>query len=122
MYVQINAALWIPVNIKMGEFSSRCMANNERRHFKKKFNEFEENKVHSTFAYIEAGVTMNSVGCQDTCCIMKDFYSNMTFLAVYDGHGHNGCNASEFANINIGDITFYNTSKRNDGISIEKYG
>ncbi len=39
--------------------------------------------------------------CQDTFCIMENFYKDMTYLAVYDGHGIHGRTASDLANSSI---------------------
>lgn len=39
--------------------------------------------------------------CQDTFTIMEDFYSGMTYFAVYDGHGTYGRAASDLANKGI---------------------
>ncbi len=51
-----------------------------------------------TFAFSEMGHGKKKTECQDTSCIMENFYKDMTFLAVYDGHGTHGRLASELAN------------------------
>jgi len=61
----------------------------------------EESKSHKTFAHSEKGEGKNKLECQDTFCVMEDFYRRMTFLAVYDGHGPNGRHASDLANSSI---------------------
>eukprot|EP00826_Nyctotherus_ovalis_P007943 TRINITY_DN1204_c0_g6_i1.p1 TRINITY_DN1204_c0_g6~~TRINITY_DN1204_c0_g6_i1.p1 ORF type:complete len:217 (+),score=52.18 TRINITY_DN1204_c0_g6_i1:62-712(+) len=65
------------------------------------FDEVEERKALNTFAHTERGMRRYLVESQDTYCIMESFYNNMTFFAVYDGHGPNGRCASEFANLSV---------------------
>lgn len=36
--------------------------------------------------------------CQDTCCMLENLGSDCYFLAVYDGHGSSGREASQTAN------------------------
>ena len=61
----------------------------------------EENKPKKTFAFSEKGHGKKKTECQDTSCIMENFYKDMTYLAVYDGHGSNGRLASDLANGSI---------------------
>jgi len=61
----------------------------------------EENKPKKTFAYAEKGHGKKKTECQDTFCLMENFYKDMTFLAVYDGHGANGRTASDLVNNNV---------------------
>lgn len=63
--------------------------------------EIGENKPTKTFAHSEKGQGKKKTECQDTYCIMEDFYKGMTYMAVYDGHGPNGRYASDLANNSI---------------------
>ena len=50
-----------------------------------------ETKKDNIFGYTLKGYGKKKTECQDTHCIIEKFNGgNMTYLAVYDGHGQNG--------------------------------
>lgn len=78
-----------------------CVKDTKKKKHRREMPEesaFEGNVPYKTFSFTEKGHGKKKTDCQDTACIMEDFYKGMTFLAVYDGHGQNGRTASDLAN------------------------
>jgi len=56
------------------------------------------------YSYIEGGVGVGKIDCQDTFCIEHKLTPNSSFFGVYDGHGPRGREVSLFVNEQIAKI------------------
>ena len=84
-----------------------CGTTSHKRH--KSEPAFKINKLNTTSHSLQVkihgsskmGIGNRKTHCQDTFCIMENFTANCHFMAVYDGHGRSGLDASLKTNYNI---------------------
>lgn len=85
----------------MQRFCCCCTKKNKKKAKDKRMSNEDdpgERGSDRTFGNTEKGEGKKKGECQDTFCIMENFYNGMTYMAVYDGHGNYGLSASRLAN------------------------
>ena len=73
--------------------------------------DFLDEKTAKIFLYSQKGYGKSKEECQDTYCIMNKFQFDITYVAIYDGHGVTGRMASRLANMLIQQMLIKNASK-----------